>query len=89
MNVLQKAKKLNSLTKVIIINDDHFAYSALKAFNHGADDYLQKPFTMQELNKCVSKNLPNNGYCKSSFNADSHNLESPVGAYLFPGPIID
>ena len=57
MQVLEKIKKENPHVEVIVITAYATIESAVEAVKKGADDYISKPFTPQELRLSVQKAL--------------------------------
>ncbi len=96
IQVLQKVKKLNFLTGVIILTGDGDMTSAIEALRLGADDYLLKPCDSNELiiriERCIAKLaalkkiqfyeniLPVCMYCKSI--RDDGGVEPGKGPWL-------
>lgn len=57
LDVLKTAKVTNLLTTVIVMTAYGTVENAVEAMRLGADDYLQKPFQIEELELKVSKSL--------------------------------
>jgi Nif-specific regulatory protein len=57
LDVLKTAKATNPLTTVIVMTAYGTVENAVEAMRLGADDYLQKPFQIEELELKVSKSL--------------------------------
>lgn len=57
LDVLKTAKTTNPLTTVIVMTAYGTVENAVEAMRIGADDYLQKPFQIEELELKVSKSL--------------------------------
>lgn len=57
LEVLKAAKTTNPLTTVIVMTAYGTVENAVEAMRLGADDYLQKPFQIEELELKVSKSL--------------------------------
>ncbi len=57
LDVLRKAKTVNTNTIVIMISAYATAENAVEAMNDGAYDYLPKPFDNKELKQTISKAL--------------------------------
>jgi Nif-specific regulatory protein len=57
LDVLKTAKTTNPLTTVIVMTAYGTVDNAVEAMRIGADDYLQKPFQIEELELKVSKSL--------------------------------
>lgn len=57
IEVLKAAKQTNPLTTVIVMTAYGTVENAVEAMRVGADDYLQKPFPIEELELKVSKAL--------------------------------
>ncbi|MEW6681778.1 MAG: sigma-54 dependent transcriptional regulator [Nitrospirota bacterium] len=57
LDVLRAAKATNPLTTVIVMTAYGTVENAVEAMRIGADDYLQKPFQLEELELKVSKSL--------------------------------
>ncbi len=57
LEVLKAAKTTNPLTTVIIMTAYGTVENAVEAMRFGADDYIQKPFQIEELELKVSKSL--------------------------------
>lgn len=57
LDVLRAAKKKNPNTVVIMISAYASAETAVEAMNHGAFDYVPKPFDNNELKQTISKAL--------------------------------
>ena len=59
LTVLKRAKEVQPETMVIILTGYLMTDAAVEAFRMGADDYLIKPFELEELNfrirKCIEK----------------------------------
>lgn len=59
LDVLRAAKATNPLTTVIVMTAYGTVENAVEAMRIGADDYIQKPFQIEELELKVSKSLEN------------------------------
>jgi Nif-specific regulatory protein len=57
LDVLRAAKAANPLTTVIVMTAYGTVENAVEAMRIGADDYLQKPFQIEELELKVSRSL--------------------------------
>lgn len=57
LEVLKAAKTANPLTTVIVMTAYGTVENAVEAMRFGADDYIQKPFQIEELELKVSKSL--------------------------------
>lgn len=57
LDVLKTAKTTNPLTTVIVMTAYGTVENAVEAMRLGADDYLQKPFQIEELELKVSKSI--------------------------------
>jgi two-component system response regulator PilR (NtrC family) len=57
LDVLRAAKQVNALTTVIVMTAYGTVENAVEAMRLGAEDYLQKPFPIEELEIKVSKAL--------------------------------
>jgi DNA-binding NtrC family response regulator len=57
LDVLKAAKHTNALTTVIVMTAYGTVENAVEAMRLGADDYIQKPFPIEELELKVSKAL--------------------------------
>ena len=60
MEILQKARALNPPAVVIVITGFGSIETAVDAMKHGAFDYLEKPFKVEELRLCVQRALSYN-----------------------------
>src|SRR5438874_437717 len=84
MDVLRATKDALPLTEVIVMTAYGTIESAVEAMRLGAFDYIQKPFTEQELLVKVSKALDNRrmageiGFLASEFK-DRYKFENIVG----------
>ncbi|MBN1936817.1 MAG: response regulator [Anaerolineae bacterium] len=57
MELLQTLRDQNSLVPVILVSAQRSEHIAIQALRLGVRDYLQKPFTVQELQKAVKRAL--------------------------------
>jgi DNA-binding NtrC family response regulator len=60
LEILQKARALNPPATVIVITGFGSIETAVEAMKHGAFDYLEKPFKVDELKFCVQRALTYN-----------------------------
>jgi DNA-binding NtrC family response regulator len=60
MDVLKKARSLNPPAVAIVITGFGSIETAVEAMKHGAFDYLEKPFKLDELRLCVQRALTYN-----------------------------
>jgi DNA-binding NtrC family response regulator len=60
LEILQKARALNPPAIVIVITGFGSIETAVEAMKHGAFDYLEKPFKVEELKICVKRALSYN-----------------------------
>lgn len=73
MTAITLIKKIAPKTRIIIITAFSSVQNAVQALRQGADDYLTKPFKIEELLTAVRKNLAEAGFseCGAAQNADS------------------
>ncbi|WP_175418038.1 response regulator [Marinitoga sp. 1138] len=64
---LKEVKKLNSLIQVIMITGNSTLKRVLEAIEHGADDYLMKPFSTEEVKKILHCSFDKIGRWRSAF----------------------
>ncbi len=57
LEITKKLKSINPKTKVIFLTSKHTLEDKLKGFEVGADDYITKPFSFQELVARIRANL--------------------------------
>ncbi|MBC8096557.1 MAG: sigma-54-dependent Fis family transcriptional regulator, partial [Akkermansiaceae bacterium] len=57
MEILEKARSLNPPATVIVITGFGSIETAVDAMKHGAFDYLEKPFKVEEFRLCVQRAL--------------------------------
>ncbi len=60
MEILEKARSLNPPATVIVITGFGSIENAVEAMRHGAFDYLEKPFKVEEFRLCVQRALSYN-----------------------------
>ncbi len=60
LEILQKARSLNPPATVIVITGFGSIETAVEAMKHGAFDYLEKPFQVDQLKFCVQRALSYN-----------------------------
>ena len=60
LEILEKARALNPPAIVIVITGFGSIETAVEAMRHGAFDYLEKPFKVEELKICVQRALSYN-----------------------------
>src|SRR5258708_1672706 len=57
LEILQKARSINPPASVIVVTAFGSIETAVEAMKHGAYDYLEKPFKLDELNLCIQRAL--------------------------------
>ena len=55
--VLRKAKELDPLITGVVITGNHDVSFAIEAIKAGVDDYVLKPFSLNEVLDCVRKSI--------------------------------
>jgi two-component system, NtrC family, response regulator AtoC len=60
LNILQKARALNPPATVIVMTGFGSIETAVETMKHGAFDYLEKPFKVEELRLCLRRALSYN-----------------------------
>jgi len=72
VDILKKAKEVNSGTEVILMTAYATVETAIQALRLGAFDYIQKPFEIEQLQRpiCV-----NDGAAKSNCGVDRQTIE--------------
>lgn len=94
LNVLTQARDEGIRTPVLILTARGSVGDRVAGLNAGADDYLPKPFDLDELEARVRalyrrrvENLPATGSNRPEFNQVSYDNES--GSILFRGQVLD
>lgn len=57
LDLIEKIKKVSPESKIIVVTGFASIESAIQSIRKGANDYLAKPFTPEELNSVAEKNL--------------------------------
>src|SRR6266851_4901261 len=57
LDILEKSRIVNSLAAVIVITGHASIDTTIEALQKGACDYLQKPFGLDDLTRCVTRAL--------------------------------
>jgi two-component system response regulator PilR (NtrC family) len=83
VELLREAKQLSPRTIFIMITAFASTETAIEALQHGAYDYITKPFRMEELRSIVYRALDRRRSQKPQPSASSSDLEAMQGQKLF------
>ncbi len=83
VELLRQAKQIAPETVFIMITAFATTETAIEALQHGAYDYITKPFRMEELRAVIHGALEKKNSQKSPLLSTSGNLESQQGQKLF------
>lgn len=70
IDALKELKRISPSTKIIMITGFASVETAVAAVKKGADDYLAKPFEMEELHLAIRKTLEESQFDKRDADAD-------------------
>jgi len=83
VELLQKAKEVAPETIFIMITAFASTETALEALQHGAYDYITKPFRMDDLSAIIHRALEKRRNQKPAVSAQSSDMEAQQGQMLF------